>query len=295
MDAGLELYIKEGFHSSKADLLFESFEIFEEANIEGHENDFIGLLMEESNIDKSNLAPMFQDMAIDLLFSILMDYGIKLKEDTPHSFLNSVCKGLDSIQYYIDADGITMIVESDLDIEEKFADILSAVIDLDKDLLFVYLEEVNVSLIDKIEELFNNRIMVPTIDIETQASLFKIKTKIKDFLRFLGNDDLIGVKLLNAGVLVGAPFEQYMRYFEHKLDEMVNDQAAKELMILLYMSLDGSQALSIVYQKYSSVLFHDLDKISKVFSQMNKLTLEFDRYMLQRSLSLTDKNQEQPK
>ena len=295
MDAGLVLYIKESFNNDKADLIFESFEVFNQANIDDYENDFVGLLMEESNIERSDLAPMFEAMVVDLLFSTLMDYGVKLNSDTPLEIINLVCKGIDAIEYYLGTDDITTILESDLNKEEKLADILECSINADKDIILIYLEDANISLLNRIQEIFDLRVIVPTIDIETQAINFKITTKLKNFNRFLTNEDFIGIKLLNAGVIIGSPFDQYLRYFEHKLDDMSVDQAAKELLILLFMSCDGIVSATSVYQKYSSILFHDLDKITKVFSQINKLTLEFDRYMLQRNSSLLSVQKEESK
>lgn len=283
MKMPVEQFIKDSFVDSKADLLLEAFQIFLEAQLESYQDDFNDLLMQEGNLDRMDLTSRFEQMVMDILFAMIKDHGVTLDNDTPLWMVNQVCSGLIAIQYYLDTEQILRVIESDSDSEEKLAQIIAFVNNIDDQAILPYLHDVNPSLLDKIEELFSARVFESPADLEKEAKMFKLLRRVKDILRFLGSSEFRGAQLLQVGVLAGNEFAQYMRYFQYDIDTRPIEDAAKELFVVLAMSSDGSVNPLEVYAAQSDFLFHDLDKITRVRSQLSKLILEFDRYMLARS------------
>lgn len=286
MDAGIKLFIKSYYHEDKADLLLESLQIFEDLEVQEYVNDINDLIAQESNIDRSELPSKIEQIILTLLNKFVLLHGIKLQENTPIDVINQLCIGLNSIEYYLDIDSVIRTLESDIDNEEKLSQLLSFTTLLDENITLVYLEEVSSSLLDKISISFNNKVFESLDILEFKSLENSVMLKVKSIERFLSSDlssDLIGVKLVKAGILVGASFDEYKKYIFPTIEEMTVEQAARELFLLLSISKDGNKSPLEVYSKNSELLFHNIDKITKVYSQLSKLILEFDRYELQRS------------
>lgn len=293
MDAGIELFVKESFIEDKADTFRESFEVFERSNvIAGYNDEFNAILMEEGDLDRPELLSSFEDLVISNLAYILLLHGIKVADETPISLMNHICKGLTDVEFYLDGVEILRIIESDLDTEEKVSQILQCVTGVDDQLILNHLFKVNPTLIDRIAEVFEKNVFETKEALEQRAKEHSVLNDITNITRFLTSDNLIGVNLIKAGVRVNAEFLQYIRYFEQHLDELKPGEIARELFVLITMSCDGNKNVLMTYSKNSNILFHELDKVSKVYSELNSLISSFDRYMLQRSSLAVDNNKE---
>lgn len=282
MDSEIRSYIKESFSENKADLLIESFQLLEDADQDDYTNAFNALLMDEGNIDRGDLSMQFESMVYQSVNQIIKLHNVILNEDTPLSMVNQVCRGLLDIEYYLGIDDIVRTIESDLDLEEKFSQIISFTTGIDSEYILPYLEEVNPSLIDRIEELFISKQALDQTELEVDELQFKILSNVKNITRFLQSEDFIAIKLINADVVVGIEFNEYLKYITHELETLTNGAIAKELFVLLSISKQDNESILSIYSKYSNFLFHDLDKVTKVYSLISKIIQEFDRYMLQR-------------
>jgi hypothetical protein len=288
MNKTIEQFIKESFIEDKSDVLLECFEIFDLSNLNNHENEFMSLLMEYDNLDRITVLSDFESLAVTNLCFILINYGIKVAEETPLSMLNHICRGMADLEYYTGVEDVLKTIETDMDSEEKLSQILEYVTGIDEQLILTYLETVNPSMVDKINDLFSDRVNDLPEDFAKQSADHKLISTLRDMARFLGQDNIIGFNLIKAGVLVNASFSNYIRYFEHHLDDMSVQEAAKELLVLLTMSSEGYSNVLKTYSEHSTILFHDLDKISKVFSELSRQIMLFDRYMIQRSTLRAD-------
>jgi hypothetical protein len=288
MNATIEQFVKESFIEEKADVLRESFEIFELSNLNNSDNEFISLLMEQDNLDRITVLSDFENLAVTNLCFILINYGIKVAEETPLYLLNHICRGMADLEYYTGVDDVLRTIETDMDSEEKLAQILEYATGIDEQLILTHLETVNPSMIEKINELFSGRVIDLPEDFIKQAADHKVISTLRDMARFFNQDNMIGFNLIKAGVLINAPFINYLRYFEHHLDDLNVEEASKELLVLLTLSSEGYANALKTYSEHSNVLFHELNKISKVFSELSRQIMLFDRYMIQRSTLRAD-------
>lgn len=276
-------FIKDSYIQSKSDLLLESFEIFLQAQLPDYENDFIELLMQQDNLDRSELPIQIEGMVVDILTAMINENGVILDPDTPLYMLNIICSGLNNIEYYLDTEEILRIIEISNPAEDTLSEIIGSVTTSDSEKIVVYLHEVNDSLISKINELFESRASDSQSNVEENSLISQIVLKIKNIDRFLGNEDYVGIQLLKAGVIAGNLFDEYVRYFHHHLEDKTTEQVAKELFIMLTLSKDGYSSLIETYSIHADFLFHDIDKVTKVKTQLVKLQIEFDKYMYQRN------------
>lgn len=283
MQASLKMFVVESYTPDKADLVIESFDILEDAQIEDYENGFFDILMQEADSERSDVPHDFESLVMRHLNQIVIDHDITVAQDTPLSYLNALCSGILGIQYYMAPDELSLVLESDKDSEEKFSSILELVVGLDYDRSLVHLESVSPSLLDMIETIVANKQMLDKSELNEESEQHYITKKLRDINRFLNSPELIAYKLVDAGVVVGVNFDQYIKYFVNHTEGLSVEQLAKEVFMLINLSRDGFSDMLGTFTKYSSSLFLNLDETTKVFTALNKLSNDFDRYMLQRN------------
>lgn len=277
------MFIKQSYTPEKVDTLLESFDILEDAQIEAYEDAFFDILMQHGDKEITGVPGEIEDLMIRFLLDIMVQHGVEISEDTPLSVMNAICDGLLGIQYYMSSDDISLVLESALDEEEKLSQILELVNGLDQHRALAAFERVDPGLLTKIEELVTSKTELDASDFERESENFKITKKLRDIVRFFSSQEFVAVKLINAGVVIGADFEQYIKYFVKYVEDMKPEDIAKEVFLLLTMSRDGYESMLQTYSKYTSRLFTDLDQTTKVFTALNKVVIDFDKYMMQRN------------
>jgi hypothetical protein len=288
MDSGIKVFIQNSYTNDKADLLIEIFDLLEDAQVEDYEILFLGIIMEYDNKDPNDVTSEFEQLALAFLMKITQEHGITVSEEIPLYVLSKLCDGILGIQYYLGVDDILTATGSTKPAEEKFCQILEFVNGLDEQISITYVEEVDPSLIVNIEKMFAEKDYIDIDTLEDDARNYRIIRKLRELTKFLNSENYIATRLIMAGVLVGAKFEEYITYIDHKLDDMDNVQIAKELILLLSMSRDGYESISQTYSSQSSKLFTELEKTTKIFSLINGMLVEFERYVLKKSSILTN-------
>lgn len=290
MDAGLEIYIKENYNNVKADLLFESFELFELSSIQGAANDFYAILMQEGNRDSIDTNHDFEQLAYNMLIGILKDHGIFLNEDTPLMVVNQFVDGIINIQYYLGITDVMRVLESDSDTEEKLVEIISFVTPMETQRALQYIESVDMSLIVKINDIFSAKENTEQQDLAQEATVAKCVNKFRNVTRFLKEADTVASRLVKANIFIGGEFEEYLPYIVHKFDDMKVEQLGAELFSLLSITKDGVDNPQQCFSEHADSLFGDLTEISNITNQINKLVVQFESYIQTRRLIIENKN-----
>lgn len=285
MNPAIELFVRNAYNYSKADLLLESFDVFLDTEIASLENDFTELLMLEGSIDRSELTLKFEQLVTENIQALILQHGVKVNEEATLSILNQIIIGLMSIQYYLDYEAVLRVVEEGVESEDQLSQILEMVTGIDKELLYPAFDVVSEALIEKIEELFEGKQVQTKQEILVEEEQFKVVRKVRDVARYINRPDLMGIRLINANVFISAPFENYLHYVHHELEDKTPEEVAYELFVLLNMSKDGYKNNISVFEQYSDLLFHNIDLVSRVKSQLIKIIQGFDSYVSQRSLN----------
>lgn len=288
MDAGLEIYVKDNYNNEKADLLFESFELFELCSIEGAANGFYEILMQEGNKDYMDTTHDFEQLAYSMLFNVLKDHGIFLNEEAPLMIVNQFVDGIINIQYYLGVTDVMRVLESDFDSEEKLVQILSFVTPMETERALQYIESVDMSLISNINDIFSIKETTELQDMVDEAIVAKCVNKYRNVNRFLKEADTVANRLVKANVFIGSTFEEYLPFIAHKFDDMKVEQLGVELFSLLSITKDGVDNPQQCFSEHADRLFGDLTEISNITNQINKLAVQYESYIQTRRLIIKE-------
>lgn len=284
MDAGLEIFVKDNFGQDKVDLLYESFELFELADIEGVNNRFYEIIMEESNTDVGETARLFEDHAYQTLTDLLRNHGIILVDEASLMMVNQFVDGILNLQYYMGVEDVLRVMESDFDTSEKLVNALMFVTPMEESRALTNIEMVDPSLIDKIEDMFNAKSLDENPDEIKEAIVAKCVNKYRNVYRFLKEADTVAFRLVKANVFIGGEFEEYLPFIAHTFDDMPLQQLGIELFSLMAITKDGVDNPAKCFSAHADQLFGDISHISNINNQINKLVVEFESYIQARRL-----------
>lgn len=221
-----------------------------------------------------------------MLREIIRSHDVEVVEQATLTDLNCVLETLLEIPYYMDTEAINRICESDSDSLEQFAELGQLVTKYSAEKFLTILSTVSTSLI---ERLLDTTGVTDSIE---KVPYPQIVHRLKHYLNFLKTKDLIGSILIYNDIVLGMPFERYIAYFAPRIDEWSPEQAAKELLYILYMSRDGFENPAAVFEKYSTELFHDLEIQNKTNLAILTLISNFTVYLNSAQALEFDKNEQ---
>ncbi len=208
-----------------------------------------------------------------LLREIIRGHDVEVNEGVALADLCVVLETLLEVPYYLDTVAINRICETQSDALEKFSEMGQLVTSYTAEQLLTILASVSDSLITTITETIG-----VTESVE-KTPYPQIIHRIKHYLQFLGTKELLGSILIYNDIVLGMPFERYIAYFAPRIDEWSAEQAAKELLYILYMSRDGYENPAAVFEQYSTELYHDLEQQNKTTVALLTLVSNFTVYL----------------
>lgn len=258
-----------------------SFDLLDELEITDYINDYNDLFMVESDIEVTELLPTFMSIINKQITELLTLHGIITNEEATLDCKNKILEGILMLPDYSDKLALLVILESQDDEMEKFCELLSHVSTLQSSDLFNKVDSVDTSLFTKLLTIVNaSNSDNNTHEDEKNDLKVEIIKKLKSIKKVIGYDNAVGFTLVNNNIVLGASFDQYCNYAIKHFDTYTPDVVAKELFVLLTLSEEGFHNPLIVFRKYSQDLFSDLDRITKIDIELNKLIMQFDKSLL---------------
>lgn len=258
-----------------------SFDLLDELEITDYINDYNDLFMVESDIEVTELLPTFMSIINKQITELLTLHGIITNEEATLDCKNKILEGILMLPDYSDKLALLVILESQDDEMEKFCELLSHVSTLQSSDLFNKVDSVDTSLFTKLLSIVNaSNSDNNTHEDEKNDLKVEIIKKLKSIKKVIGYDNAVGFTLVNNSIVLGASFDQYCNYAIKHFDTYTPDVVAKELFVLLTLSEEGFHNPLIVFRKYSQDLFSDLDRITKIDIELNKLIMQFDKSLL---------------
>lgn len=275
-----EYFIKNNCSEHIRTILETSLDLFDQFNLEEHQDRLMNLLMQEGIKERSVLDIEFIAMINKYADSLLTLHGIKLDIDTQLEFKNGVLQTILDLSNYIDTQTILDILELQEENTEKFTQLLELFLPYSNSHIFAQLEEVQDSFLVKLKEYTLSQVELSLADAEEETSNNDIITKLKILYKLLNNPTLLGFRLIDQGVALGLDFTFYSKYAVRHFDLLTPEEVARELIVLLSMSLNGYNNPIMTFRENSQNMFVDLDRITKVDVQLNKLLAEYDKLKL---------------
>lgn len=258
-----------------------SFDLLDELEITDYINEYNDLFMAEGDIEVTDLLPTFMSIINKQITELLALHGIATNEEATLDCKNKILEGILNLPDYSDKLALLVILESQEDEMEKFCELMSHVSTLQSSDLFNKIDSVDISLFTKLLAIVNaSNSDNNTQEDEKNDLKVDIIKKLKEIKKVIGYDNAVGFTLVNNSIVLGSSFEQYCNYAIKHFDTYTPAVVAKELFVLLTMSEEGFHNPLIVFRKYSQDLFSDLDRITKIDIELNKLIMQFDKSLL---------------
>lgn len=278
----IEFFIENFISEENKDSIKNSFSILEELGVEDYTERFITLMMMEGDIESAQLVDSFKNTINSLINDLLIQHGVELMDSVTLDFKNKVLEGLVFLPDYEDKEGIFRILETDQDEIEKFTELLTQITPIPFMELFTSIESINPDIFTKLNNVLKvSNVKISNEDLTKQFNDNKIIDKLKLIKSFIQYDNAIGFTLVNNGTVLGSIFTQYTDYAVKQFELLSPENVAKEVFVLLTLADEGLDKPLITFRKFSQNLFTDLDRITKVDIQLNKLIMAFDKFVLQ--------------
>lgn len=269
----IEQFINSNFTPEMALCTNDLFEILEQLTEEDFQQDYLAVLMDDSDGLDSTEDRFISMMGNNLDYLFLL-HGVTINQETSIGEQIQLIKDIVNIEDYGDYSAIMRAVESSADPVET----LSAVIEITttnpngfaKSRLYTILEEVKPDLIDVIKELASKHDDEDEERSETDPALVN---NLKRFLVYMENVETLGRTLATKGIPLGAPFEKYIQFIPAEVTQSKDYKlVARELLSVLFMGIDSYTNPVKFFRDNSQLIFDDLTTITKVDTELVRLT-----------------------
>lgn len=236
--------------------------------------------------DEELVGELINDLNV-LINNIFSIQGVTLIDDIVLSDKVKLAKGLLDIFDYSDRSTLARIVETDLNPEEKLAELLSLVTEYETETAFSFIEEVNPAVPERIKELIVEEIMEESYN-EVMKTIVELYIRYKE--RLMGNEPFYLDKHVSAIDTIGLEYKTYLTdLLKHqpfiellsKLDtiskiggEEIYSQISKYLIGIACLSTDG-------FAKPIETIRAHMDQITNNINALSKLETYISKYLIQ--------------
>lgn len=279
MDPLIEGYIQETFHSDTCDTLRRCFELFDLFEYPDAELNFINLLMTEDHDSPQAIQDHFTTFIHEQLDYILHAHLVKLNESVYLHQKVALVDGLFAIQHLNDYSSIVHALESSLDDEEKFSEVISHCCSLQPMAVMSVLQSVDGGMLNNLKQFINER---EVEEGKTMTSFTELQKKIIDNIRlfkmYMGDRHAIAFMMVDANVIIGQPLERYVTFIEDVLKNDDHDQLAIDIFSLLLMTDEGINSPIQCFRKHTGLLLDDLHSVSRIDTLLLGIEGDFEKF-----------------
>lgn len=258
-----EIYIKDSFGEADQEVLTDALRLFEQFSLPNYQERYISLIMDYSMSDPQQLSDAFKFSMFQDLTMLVNYHGIHVNDHAESADLVALLDGLQVLENYDDAAAIVQYLDQDGSNEDVFADLLTLTTAKHDTYFLNFIASVKPALLKRLKEMYQagaNRSKTDSDDPEVEANVVRLK-KLYEYDYFKG---CIGYELIQMNVPLGLEFVAYAQFLRPRIEEAEDEQAAKEIVVVLAMSRDGLLLPQQTYQKYSDTFWDDIARISKV-------------------------------
>lgn len=269
----IEQFINSNFTPEMALSTNDLFEILEQLTEEDFQQDYLAVLMDDSDgLDPTE--DRFISMMGNNLDYLFLIHGVTINQDLTIGEQVQLIKDIVNIEDYSDRSAVMRAIESSSDPVEALAAVIEITTThpngIGKARLYTMLEEVKPDLIDVIKELASKHDEEDEERSETDPALV---SNLKRFLVYMENVETLGRSLATTGIPLGAPFERYIPFIPAEVIQSKDYKlVARELLSVLFMGIDSYTNPIKYFRDNSQLIFDDLSTITKVDTELVRLT-----------------------
>ena len=222
--------------------------------------------------DAAVLDALLVDLA-GILNYLLSMQGVTLRENVTMSERNAVAEALEALAYYEDRPAMVAILQSDVTVGEKLAELLTLITPFSADETLALLEEVDEGFALNFEQILQAQ--EQTVAINAEAVKEQIAAYVR-FKRFHGEAPLFADRYVTSLGAIGMAYAQYLALYQgaHPALTAAEPKAlASELVALACLSSDAYATPLLAIRPLLGTLFADITEATKVDIALTQLTL----------------------
>jgi hypothetical protein len=278
MDPSIEAFIIDFYSDELVDLIRQSFEIMDAFNYDYNEQDFIRLLMEVENQSNDYLQDGFLAILNHKLDLVLKEHTITLNNAKLYQKVEFL-EALFVVQYLNDYNPLLYILESDLEADEKLAEVIAQLSTLTPSEVISIVDDYDEQILNTLKDYIYKSQPDETNQLDSTSK--QIITSYKEFYDYLNavNANMpVGIEYLEAGIMPGMEFKYYIHYLNELLDDNDYNRLALDILSMILLAKDGYNNPINCYRENSGLVFNDLTIIGKIDANLTAHVSKFETY-----------------
>lgn len=256
----------------------ESLKVFERYDYAEHEQDLLNAVLGNTD-DEASAVQNVHFILLHHLDKILAMHNITIGDEAPLGLINQILDGILNMQFWDDKAALLTLIEGAQTPEEGFAALLQEVVGLPPGPVLDVLEEFDEAYLKRLNQILSGDMPEPlTEDDELDTEQL---VRLKNYHLFIGNNKLIGIRLIKLGYKIGAPFERYVNKVKERLLSLDDEQFTQEIMVLFLMGRDTWTAPTQAWRDFNHLFDLDLVNVTAVDAKLKQLWGQFDRFSTQ--------------
>lgn len=269
---------------STVDIFDEAISLFETMGQDNYMEIFEATVSSSPGLtDEQVVLELLDDLHL-IVNNIFTVQGISLIDEIVLSDKIKIAKAILSIFDYSDRVAIARILETDLNPEEKIAELISLVSDIPTEEAFTFITDVNPGVIARLSEVIKDN-ESETIEINDDFKKV-IQTYILFKQKILNDSHILTDKYLVEGGTIGLPYSVYLEdLLKHKAfsdlliemdditkanDNSKTDEIAKHLLGIAILSIDSNGNYAKVIKDNLSSITSNVAHTTKIESSISE-------------------------
>lgn len=266
------------------DIFDEAISLFETMGQDNYMKIFEATVSSSPGLtDEQVVLELLDDLHL-IVNNIFTVQGISLIDEIVLSDKIKIAKAILSIFDYSDRVAIARILETDLNPEEKIAELISLVSDIPTEEAFTFITDVNPGVIARLSEVIKDN-ESETIEIDEDFKKV-IQTYILFKQKILNDSHILTDKYLVEGGTIGLPYSVYLEdLLKHKAfsdlliemdditkanDNSKTDEIAKHLLGIAILSIDSNGNYAKVIKDNLSSITSNVAHTTKIESSISE-------------------------
>jgi hypothetical protein len=232
--------------------------------------------------DEELVEELVNDLHV-LINNIFTIQGVALIDEVLLSDKVKLARGLIDIFDYSDRTALMRIVETDLNPEEKLAELFSLVTEYETETAFSFIEEVNPAVPERIKEFIVEEVMEESYN-EVMKTIVELYIKFKE--RLMNNEPFYLDKHVSAVDTIGMEYKTYLTdLLKHQAfidllakldtmgkigDEAIYEQISKYLIGIACLSADGFTKPIETIRTHMDQITNNINALGKLETRLSK-------------------------
>lgn len=259
-----------------SDSITEAYKLLENMNAGDLDFDLNDMLMVDDVVDTNVTMSKIQTYFTTIQHDMLAQYGITMDDEVAIDDLTMVLKAVFELEDYEDTEALLRLTMSDMRADETFAEVLALITHKDAVSLLSLFEEVDTSLIRRIQDIASATDDELVTD-EERIRRSQYMHHLQRFCHYINSKELEVVKMLKDGITVGYPYAAYADQIGRAFEGTIPEQVAREMVAMALISSDGHNNPMEVIKGSLEDYVADLNTVTKIHIEVTKLLQGFSR------------------